>query len=472
MFGSRSAAGGIPGPPPAPVVGWRGNLLGFMRDPVAHLRRLHGEHGDIATLARGTTEYVFVFSPELNREVLGSPALFHNLDAASSPLRLPPGSALARLFTGLIQMNGDRHRQQRRLMLPALHHGRIQAYHGAIADTAERALAGWRPGQRRDVWDEMRALTLAVAVRTFIGVDPGRDGGDMCGLLERWMAGVFSLPAVFFPADLPFSPYRRLLRLSETLEREILALIARRRAGDGDAGDVLSMLLQAHDEDGARLTDAELVGQTNFLFMAGHATTAGVLAWTLLLLSQHRRVLGDVVDELRGVLRGGGAPSVDQLGALPLLDGVVRESMRLLPPVVWSGRVSTAAGELGGYALPSGSHVVWSAFVTHRRPELYPHPDRFVPERWAGHQPGPYAYLPFSAGPRMCLGTGFAMMEVKVVLALILQRFRLEPCAAVDPGGVMLLAPRGGLPMDVAARDGSIPRTALRGKIRTLVELD
>ncbi|HEX8358984.1 MAG TPA: cytochrome P450 [Longimicrobium sp.] len=460
----------IPGPRPLPLVGWRGNLLAFMRDPPAHLHRMWREHGEIAAVARGSADYLFVFSPELNRRVLGEPALFHTLDASSSPLRVREGSALARLFDGLIQMNGDRHRQARRLVAPALHRQRIEAYHAAMAAASHEALAGWRAGERRDVWRDMRALTLSIAVRTFIGLDPAAGGDAAARLLERWMETVFSLPAVFLPFNVPGTPYHRLLSLSGRLDAEIRAMVAKRRAAGCEGGDVLSLLMKARDADGVGLTDDELIGQTNFLFMAGHATTASALTWTLLLLSQHPHVLGEVMDEMGSA---GEVPSLAELAALPLLDAVLHESMRLLPPVTWSARSAAEPAELAGYPVPQGARVIFSAFVTHRLPEIYPQPARFNPARWLDRRPDAYEYLPFSAGPRACLGASFAMLEMKLVLALILRRFHLSPPpgTTVDPGGMMLLSPRRGLPMDVAARDGRLTAPRVEGRIHQFVEM-
>ena len=254
--------------------------------------------------SRGTDRYVFAFGPECNQQVLGNPSLFHALDAKSLPVRIPSGSPLSRLYSGLHQMNGAKHRQQRRLMTPAIHRDRIAAYRDDIVVLTERALEGWRPGQRRDVLRETRSLALSVAVKTRLGLDPDREGKAIRDLLESWLDLIFSPAALLLPFDVPPLPYHRLLRLSGLLEREIGAVIGRKRAGCRDQEDVLSKLIEAHDEDGARLTDEELIGQTAALFVAGHDITARTLTWTLFLLSQHPRILSELLDELGGLLRG------------------------------------------------------------------------------------------------------------------------------------------------------------------------
>lgn len=460
-----------PGPQPVPLLGWRANLFPFARDPAVHMRRLRAEHGDVVAAARGRVSPVFAFGARHNQVVLRDPAAFQALDGSTLPMRIPPESSLARLFTGLIQMNGDRHRQQRRLILPALHRGRVAAQAGEVAALVRRRLAGWRAGQVRDLFAELRELTLDVNVLTLLGLDPDREGRRMSSLLERWMAGVFAPAALLLPFPLPGLPYRRLLALSERFEGEVRRIAALRRDTGADAGDVLSMLLRARDEDGERLSDGELVGQVATLFVAGPEVTARALAWTLFLLDQHPAVAAALAAELEGVDGAHGA--VERLGELRLLERVVKESLRLLPPVMWWSRVSAAPFELGGYELPAGTHVIVSHFVTHRDAEVFPTPDRFHPGRWEGAGPGPYEYIPFSAGPRACPGGPLAMLQMKLILCELLGRHRLSllPGTRVDRGGLLLSGPRGGLPMRVHPPDGRFTRTPVHGSVFSVLDV-
>ena len=461
----------LPGPRAMPVLGHRGNFAAFAFDAVGSLRRLHERYGEIAALVRGRSDYVFVFSPRYNQLVLTDPGLYENLDAASSPVRMADGSALRRLYAGLTNMNGDQHRRQRHVMGAALQRRHVEAYAPRISEIAARRFDRWRPGDQVDLLDEMRAVTMDVAVATMLGLPPGHDGREVGKLLQDWMDTVFSVPALAFPVDLPGLPYRRLQQLSERLERAVRTLIERRRA-ESTGTDVLSRLIRAHDEHGNGLSDDELIGQTTFLFMAGHATTASALTWTLFLLAVHPGIHRDLVDELTGVL-GGAAPQIDRLPALPLLDRVIKESLRLLPPVMWWSKVAARPVELGPYPIDAGAHVVFSSYITHRRPELYPGPDTFRPDRWLTCTPGPYEYLPFSAGPRTCLGAGFATMEMKLVLAQLLQQWRpeLRPGAKVDQGGLMVSQPKNGLPVTLARPAGRAPEVGVSGSIGRLVDL-
>jgi cytochrome P450 len=235
------------------------------------------------------------------------------------------------------------------------------------------------------------------------------------------------------------------------------------------------MLIHARDEDGTRLTEDELIGQANLLFLAGHETTANALTWTLFLLSQHPQVLADLHDELSGKLHGD-PPTVEQMAELPLLERVIKESMRLLPPVPLGSRTATKPTELGPYLLPQWTEIVFSQYHTHHAADLYPEPERFRPDRWLGLNPSAYEYIPFGGGPRLCVGAAFAMMEMKVVLPLLLQRYRLElvPGARIDRFVNMTMAPKYGMPMVVRPQDREFARgkTAVHGDVREMVELD
>jgi cytochrome P450 len=185
---------------------------------------------------------------------------------------------------------------------------------------------------------------------------------------------------------------------------------------------------------------------------------------------QHPRICADLLDELEGTLHGS-APTVEQLAQLPLLENVVKESLRLLPPAPIGIRIVAADCELGGYALPQGANVVNSEFITHRLPDLYAEPDRFQPERWFTLERSTYEYLPFAAGPHMCIGWAFAMQELKVVLAMLLQRYRL----AVVPGATIAphigMRPVRGMPMLVLGQDRQFQRASVRGGINELVDM-
>ncbi len=214
---------------------------------------------------------------------------------------------------------------------------------------------------------------------------------------------------------------------------------------------------------------------TRAVFLAaGLETSANALTWTLFLLSQHPHVMADLVDELAAVLHGA-PPTVDQIERLPLLDHVIKESMRVIAPVPFNGRVTSQAVSLAGYVLPPGTEVFVSIYHTHKMPELYPEPNVFNPHRWETIQPTIFEYNPFSAGPRLCIGAPFAMLEMKIGLAMLLQRYRLELVRGqtIDRLGVIVLTPKQGMLMTVHPQDRQFGKGVggVRGNVREMVVL-
>lgn len=458
----------------APLLGWRGNAIRFFRDPVSHLLRLQKRYGDVVTLSPETGAPVCVFGPDYNRQVLTDTTLFYSLDVTDSaaPLRMPLDTAAARLLSGVTGMNGARHKWHRRMLLPAFHRERVAGLRDTIVACTEQHIDQWRAGQQIDLRREMVNLSLSVAIEGLLGLDPADEGRHVRHLLEQWRTHGLSPIVAVFPVNAPGLPYRSFLAVADRLEGALRAVIARKRAQGLEGHDALTMLLEARDEEGRTLTDDELLGHLTTLFTAGHETTASALTWILFLLSQHPRILSDLMDELDGTLRGD-APSLEQVRQLPLLEHVIAEGLRMFPPGMWMVRTSTAPFEFGSYTFPQGMHVVFSPAVTHYSADLYERPHAFLPRRWETIAPGPYEYLPFGNGPRRCLGATFAMLELQIVLPLILQRFQptVPPNARVDRGGMVLSFPRGGLPLVLQPRDYHAPAPRVRGNIHDLVEL-
>jgi cytochrome P450 len=408
----------------------------FMRDPHLYLYHQYKTYGALSGFvemkdhSRGT---VTTLSPEYNQFILSNVNLFY---ARPISMDLGKDTPLGRLGMGLPVMNGEKHRQQRRLIMPAFHKKQLKSYHDHMVSITERTLETWQPGERRNLFEEMQELTLHIVSNALFGVEHASD--DTLGhMLDQWIRS--NTTASFVSWNLPGSPMRRLHTLSEKLEQRILSIIADKRATGAQDQDVLSTLIQSRDEDGSTMTDTEMVGQTNILFAAGSHTSSSVLTWTLFLLAQHPEILSDLVAELEHVL-GGAAPSAEQLQALPLLDRVLKEAMRLFSPATFTTRQSTEDFEIGPYYFLKGTVVLISPFFTHRLPDIYTQAARFIPDRWLTVEPGPYEYLPFSAGARMCIGTHFALMEMKIILSMMLQRFRfaIVPNARIDRNARML----------------------------------
>lgn len=459
----------IPGPPPVPILGWRGNMGRLFSFPSRYLRRVYEEYGDISAITHDNASIIFVFHPDHNRVVLSDASTFWTREEF---IRIPEDSALKRVGAGLFSMNGEKHRQHRRLMMTAFDRSGIASYRQDTVNITEDVLTGWQPGQSIDLVREMQRLALRVVSKVLYGLDVTPHAQNLVETIQEWMALNLNPLVALFPINLPGLPYRRILTLSEDLEQQVLALIAAKRARLDQDYDALTTLIRAHDEDGNRLTDQDLVGHATLLFGVGHETTASCLIWTLFLLAQHPTIQADLLDELESVLNGA-PPTVDQFDQLPLLDAVVKESLRILPPGTFSMRAAQRDFALGPYELSAGTFVTFSQYMTHHRPDLYTAPDKFWPQRWSTIDPSPYEYIPFGAGPRMCLGMSFALMEVKVVIASLLQRYRLElpEGLRVDCKETFALQPKRPLTVTVRPQDRQFKLTRVKGSIHHLLDL-
>jgi cytochrome P450 len=262
-----------------------------------------------------------------------------------------------------------------------------------------------------------------------------------------------------------------MLRQAERIEKALLAMIARRRAQPGARTDVLSLLMEARDNEGRAMTHTELVGQASILFIASFETTTSALTWSLFLLAQHPAVMHQLMDEIESVL-GDMPPRSEQMPQLPFLHWVIKESMRILPPVPYTVRVAQRPLMVGPFEVPQETRVIASHYLTHHLPDLYPEPERFRPERWRNINPTQYEYLPFNAGPRICIGGAFATQVLKISLAMILQRFRFTvvPRTRVDRIVAISMNPRHGLPMIIAKKDRNYSVSEVGGQIREMVD--
>jgi cytochrome P450 len=348
--------------------------------------------------------------------------------------------------------------RQRRLAQPAFDHRHVNAYADAMMACTERMLARWRDGERRDIHEEMMALTLAVVGRTLFGADVEGDawavGEAMKVVLERFTARMDS--ALPLPERLPTPGNLRLRHAVRQIDTVIYRMIHEVRGGDGDDGHLLALLLRARDGDGNTMTDTNVRDEAMAFFLAGHETTALALTWTFYLLSQHPQVQAALDEELRAVLDGR-PPTAEDPPRLPYTGMVLRESMRLYPPAYAFARDSLADCEVGGWPVPGGSTMIMSQWVLHRDPRYWDQPEQFNPDRWDGDLVARlprFVYFPFGGGPHLCIGSGFATLEATLLLATIAQRFRLTlvPDHPVVLQPLMTLRPRHGMRMSLHER--------------------
>jgi len=367
------------------------------------------------------------------------------------------------LGEGLLTSEGEQHLRQRRLIQPAFHRDRLTGYGAAMTELADRQQRSWKPDELLDVHEQMMRVTLAIAGRTLFDADVEGDAHDVAEALElslrMFNRAILPMGMLFEFAPIPW--VRELHRARRRMDALIHRLIQERRTEGRDRGDLLSMLINARDEEGDQtgMSDRQLRDELITLMLAAHETTANALTWTWYLLSQHPEVEATLHAELDRVL-GGQLPTPADLPALTYTRQVLAESMRLFPPAWAVERRAIEDVEIGGYTIAKGTVVLACQYFVHRDPRWWPEPERFIPERWTeptADRPRPkFAYFPFGAGTRICIGEHFAWMEGMLVLASIAQRWRLryEATTPPIPEPLVTLRPRGGLPMRLERRGG------------------
>jgi cytochrome P450 len=447
----------IPGPKEVPFVGAFGALS---KNPLESLPALAETYGDIVRFSFMGRQFVLITDPAMIHEVLVE-------KAAEFPKSRRDVEILGHfLGNGLLTNDGASHRQQRKLMQPAFHARRIHAYADTMVRYADEVSSTWQAGDVRNMVDELREITLYIVAKTLFNADRR----EMAATVADVGAAIHDVQTisdadfdaiVALPAWLPTARNRRRKQAAATLDRVIGDVIARRaQAGNdaiSDAGDLLSMLMMARDEEGAAMSERQLRDELVTIFVAGHETTTNALAWTFYLLAQHPAAAALLHDELDRVL-GGRLPVMADLSALPYTLQVIKEAMRLYPPAwVLNAREPRHDVTIGDYVAPAGTQIFISQWVMHRLARYFPAPEQFLPERWtsAFEESLPrYAYMPFGGGPRICIGNSFAMMEAQLVLATLAQRFDLalvEP-QIVEPDALITLGPKNGLMMKVQMR--------------------
>jgi cytochrome P450 len=427
------------------------------RDPLAFFTDLARTYGDIVAYRLGGEQLYFVNDPQQIKDIL----ITHNRNFTK-------GRALQRtkrlLGEGLLTSEGATHLRQRRLMQPAFHRERIAAYADTMVEYADRTRGAWRDGATLDVAQEVNRLTLSIVGKTLFDVDVQSQAAEVGVALTRvietfWMT---MLPFSDLLEHLPVPKLRRARAARAQLDAIIYGMIAERRKSRRDHGDLLSMLLSAQDEEaegagGAGLmSDEQVRDEAMTIFLAGHETTANALTWTWYLLSTASDVEAKLHAEVDRALQGK-LPGVTDIAALPFVERVVTESMRLYPPAWIIGRRAIAAYPLGPYVAPARSILVMSPFVVQRDARYYKEPERFDPDRWTPEFRAAlpkFAYFPFGGGPRQCIGESFAWMELILLVATIAQQWqlRLVPGHPVVPQPLVTLRAKHGLRMTVSRR--------------------
>jgi len=450
-----------PGPKNAPIVG---NLRPFRADPLGFLTKAAREYGDLVYFRVASQHMYLVNHPDYVREIL-----------VTQQSNFVKSRALQRakvlLGEGLLTSEGQHHLRQRRLVQPAFHRERLAGYASAMSECAVRWREHWQAGSTLDISTEMPHLTLSIVAQTLFNADVQSEaseiGDAMTTVLE--MFRMLLLPFSEYLEKLPLPYVRRLEKARTRLDATIYGLIRERRKSGRDAGDLLSMLLFAQDEEknSEHMTDQQVRDEALTLFLAGHETTANALTWTWYLLSQHPEVEQRLHTEIDAVLEGR-APELADVPNLRYAEMVLAEALRLYPPAWAIGRMAVAPFELAGVQIPAKSICILSPYLVHRDSRWFPDPEKFDPERWTPEvrdSRTKFSYFPFGGGARVCIGERFAWMEGVIVLAALAQKWKLRLAGdqRVEPLPLITLRVKGGLRMIVESRSAGIKTTRPAG---------
>ncbi len=425
----------------------------MVADPLALLLPLYEEYGPIFTIRLLHTRVVFMLGPEANHFVtVGRPDLFRWREGSF-------GDLVPLLGDGLLTTDGDFHDRARRIMVPAFHQEQIALAVDAMRSETEAALDQLRPGETIDFYAWMRELAMRIAMRSLLGLDPARSatGARAAQLFERAL-GFYGIDYPLRMLRGPGTPFRKLLAARAELDEIVYSEIAERRAQpSAEAGDILTLLLQARGDEGEAFTDREVRDQVTTLMFAGHDTTTSTVSFLVYELTKAQREMDLTLAELDERL-GPRAPEPAELnGGLPYLELVLAETLRLYPPAWIGPRRAIRSFEFAGQPVPRGAYVNYVSWASHHLPDVFENPERFEPERFEPERRKALprgAYVPFGGGSRICIGKRFGETEVKVIAAMLLQRFRLEVPSDYELAirQMPTLSPKHGLPVVVRPR--------------------
>ena len=422
----------------------------FRRDPLAFFTAI-AKINDVVHYQMGPRHVTFLNDPDYIKDLL-----------VTSNRKFIKSHVLQRakrvLGEGLLTSEGEMHLRQRRLAQPAFHRQRIAAYAETMVAEAVALSERWQAGAIVDIHAEMMRLTLIIAGKTLFGTDVAEDAEEVGAALADFMEmfGFIFLPFSNLLERLPVPPMNRIGKARKRLDAIIYRLIRERRASPGDQHDLLSMLISATDfeGDGTGMTDEQLRDECVTIFLAGHETTANALTYAWMLLAQNPETAERMHDEIATL--NGRLPTAEDFPRLRYTYAVFAETLRLYPPAWGLGRQATEPHSFGEQHVEPGTMVICSQWVMHRDARYWPDPERFDPERWLQEDKSrpKFAYFPFGAGPRQCIGESFAWMEGVLLLATLTQRFaaELRPGYQLRLRAAITLRPKDPVPMRLAAR--------------------
>lgn len=430
----------LPGPGYFNPISFAGSLV----DPTDLMLAMRSKYGDTFRLPT-------IFGPVV---VTGDPDAIRDIFTADPDSFVPyQTESTAPVFgeTSLANVSGARHRRDRKLLMPPFHGARMRAYSGAMAESAARATGQWTEGAPFKMIDTTQEISLDIILRTVFGFE--HDSAEGKAVREAVIRYVGSLRPTFL--FMPWmrrdffglSAWARFKKTRDHLDSLLYAAMAERRREGAERDDILSLMMKARHDDGSAMSEKELRDQLISLLFAGHETTAMALAWALYWLHREPGELERALAEIDAL---GPSPDPEAFAGLPFLDAVCQETLRIHPIAPEIPRLLARPLKVRDWMLPAGTAIVVSVILVHRREDLYPEPERFLPSRFLDRKMTPFEHVPFGGGARRCLGAAFAQHEMKIVLGTILRSRRLRPASSDRVKPVrrgFTMGPRGGVPM-------------------------
>lgn len=423
--------------------------------PLEFLDRCAKEYGDIfLTNSFGNIETLVVSHPQDLQELFNPTNKILDAPGAANEMFKPQLGE-----NSLIIQDGERHQKQRKLIMPPFHGEQMVNYGQQICAITQQMIQCLKPGETFIARHLSEEITMAIILKIVFGIEEKFRYEKLKDLITSWQdltssplsASVLLLP--FLQKDLgAWSPWGKFQRLRQQIDEKLMTEIAdHRQQTQSSSSDVLSLLIEAKYENGEVMSNVELKDNLLTLLVAGHETTATAIAWALYWIHQQPEIYEKLLSELQSL----NTPDPIKIAQLPYLTAVCQETLRIYPVVLFTfPRVTLRAVNLRGYDVAAGTYVTPCIYLTHHREDLYPQPDKFLPERFINRKYSPYEFWPFGGGSRQCLGQVFALFEMKLILATILlnSQLKLEEKAPVPPGRRgFLMGPKGGVKMSLVA---------------------
>ncbi|MBP7280719.1 MAG: cytochrome P450 [Leptospiraceae bacterium] len=442
----------VPGPPKSHFI--FGNLPDFQKNPPEYILKIVKEYGNISAINLAGFLCVIVNEPEIIKDIM--------MTNQKQFVKAHAFRILQKLLgQGLLTSEGEFHKRQKRLAQPSFFKTRIHSYAPSMVDYTNKLQQNWKEGETIDIHEEMTSVTLGIVAKTLfnaeVGTEEAREIGDALtkalGIFDEVLASPFAdilLKIPFLPVTLRFKSALK------KLDKVIYRTIDEHRKSGKDQGDFLSMLMLAKDEEGTgTMTDKQLRDEAITIFLAGHETTANALSWTLYLLAKNPDKKEKLLAEIDSVL-GEKSPTAEDVPKLEYALMVFSEALRMYPPVWWTGRENLSEYKIGDYSFKKGTIFVISQYAMHHDTRFYPDPYNFRPERWLPEESESkpkFAFFPFGAGIRICIGNQFAEQEAILVLASLFQKWDFHTEEKKEVLSTMLtLRPKDGMKMRLMKR--------------------